>query len=363
MPLIILDGPDCCGKTTLAQKFKEKYKDKCTVTHLSYRMAGNMGLYHLAAVLHATRRQPDHFHVLDRSWISEEVYGHVYRAGPENRYFNRQLHRIILKYSGVYILCIPHDLQQYLDFYTHVYKDRDEMYDMDENVPRIWDCFQSIITANSEEKLQGYSGFLQSHKTTVEPFAAPHWMVYDMFNDSPEEMIEQSLLVQGDLFYRQLPPFNSSKNQNGGGHMYGTKLLLLGDQVNGKYNRCSYPFVDMGHCSSFLAQQLDLAGIAEEELLWMNVNTRGGNPELRLPEILRYLHMKSTPPAIVAMGNEATKALDKIKDNQLTVYTINHPQWYRRFKRHADLLAETLMNIRNDYDQSLLPKASKVYHH
>lgn len=365
MPLIILDGPDCCGKTTLASKFKEKYHDKCSITHLSYKMAGKMGLYHLAAILHATRKQPDRLHILDRSWISEEIYGHVYRNGPENLFLNRMIHRIALKYSAVYILCIPHDVNEYLQFFLDVYKERNEMYDMDDQVPRIWDCFQSIITANSNEKLQGYSGFLQSNKTTIEPFAAPHWMVYDMFYDNPEETIEHSILIASDLFYRQVPQFNSPKNQNGGGHAYGAKLLLLGDHSYGNYRRCNYPFVGAGSINQFLAQQLDLAGIAEEELLWMNVfNPNKGKKIEHLKYLFSFLACKSNPPWIVAMGSEVDEvSMEWAKKYGLESYLINHPAWYATFNNQTDLLAQTLMQMRNEYDQSLLPKESKAYVH
>ncbi len=80
--MIIIDGADCTGKTTLAKKFCEAMKGQ--YFHCSYAKDWNMETYH-RLMLHTAGKLEQSANipcVIDRWALSEAAYGKVFRNGP-----------------------------------------------------------------------------------------------------------------------------------------------------------------------------------------------------------------------------------------------------------------------------------------
>jgi len=106
--IIITDGPDACGKSTLQQAIVEKYG--AVSVHLTYpapEQYQNMFDYQLDELLKAIDLSAENLVVIDRHWISEMIYAKVFRGGspwPRMPYVMDALCR----FNGVlYILCMP----------------------------------------------------------------------------------------------------------------------------------------------------------------------------------------------------------------------------------------------------------------
>lgn len=71
--LLILEGPDCAGKTTLANSLKAYY------THATWSPTLNVYKHHMDILADCSYHESA---VVDRLWLSELIYGNTFRNGP-----------------------------------------------------------------------------------------------------------------------------------------------------------------------------------------------------------------------------------------------------------------------------------------
>lgn len=83
MNIIILEGCDASGKTTLAQKLMKAYPN-----HVYMHNAVTDDIYslHKNSVEAAIEASRHHLVIIDRLHLSEKVYGTVFRSGPSYDY-------------------------------------------------------------------------------------------------------------------------------------------------------------------------------------------------------------------------------------------------------------------------------------
>jgi GTPase SAR1 family protein len=106
--ILIFEGPDGVGKTTLINYFKKKVQ-KPFYMHL--RVHKNMLLWHTASARLAIRKQMEGKTVLiDRHWPSEQFYSYIRSKGPS--YNPRYLYNKLKERGAKYIWCIPEDKTQ-----------------------------------------------------------------------------------------------------------------------------------------------------------------------------------------------------------------------------------------------------------
>src|SRR6056300_1129132 len=78
--IIIFEGPDGVGKTTLVNHIKNKYKNSY---YMHLRVNKNMKLWHTASMrLAIKKKNQGKLVLLDRHWPSEQCYSYIYRDGP-----------------------------------------------------------------------------------------------------------------------------------------------------------------------------------------------------------------------------------------------------------------------------------------
>lgn len=107
--LLILDGPDATGKTTYAETFQRMFPNT-TYEHLTYIKDNRemfMANYRALLKAEACLRSGRSF-ILDRGWMSENIYSRVYRGGSGLSLHARILDRIIRRLGGLYIMATPH---------------------------------------------------------------------------------------------------------------------------------------------------------------------------------------------------------------------------------------------------------------
>jgi len=110
--LILLDGPDCAGKTTLANCIEAEVKRqgmKAVVRHLGKPEPGTCWRTHRAALLDYIKYMlhNDCVVIADRHFLSEMVYGDIYRDGSEYPHLAIYMDMLFDRYRALKVICCP----------------------------------------------------------------------------------------------------------------------------------------------------------------------------------------------------------------------------------------------------------------
>jgi thymidylate kinase len=139
-PIIVIEGPDGSGKTTLANQLCKELGAK--YVHLTYRWGSKMFDYHTAALFYVLRQAEHQPVVLDRWWPSEIIYADVFRGGSKWPLAYRLFEKAALLYGFTFINCLPQDKVEYLKHFDELQKKRLEMFN---NMEKIYDKYYDLF--------------------------------------------------------------------------------------------------------------------------------------------------------------------------------------------------------------------------
>jgi thymidylate kinase len=345
--IIILDGADCAGKTTLAKWFIQN----CGARYLHLKLYKDLFMHQVASYRLAERwASRGELVIIDRHWISELAYGDCLRHGVQNPISVRFLDRLFLRSAALTILCVPADSKKHLAYFKENKERRNEMFD-EVAVGKVIDYYQWLVgnqeEANFSHHVTDYAAVLRRslrHR--------PDFMVYDFEKDG------QDLNACGTFMLAQLARARKEQyiggldegTPNFCGHTFMAKSLLVGEMASG--DKILYPFSSRDSVLSsslWLNRALDVLDVSEHELCWVNALDRRLSQKetsIELQELTdrsayRWEH-------VVALGRTAARHLKwlGLKEDKDFV-KIPHPQWARRFKHfdhrwYTEILGEAL---------------------
>lgn len=167
---IIIEGPDCSGKSTLADKLTEKFPDHVYVhnslkdkKHVMRDAKGNiiMEVGDLFAA-HVTLVRNNPKIIIDRLWPSEIIYGHIFRDGNVE-YTAKEMRHIIEQYEPICVGCLPPK-----ETVQEKFNQRKETEDFD-TVDRVYDMYSKVFNECQEFKMFDYT------KDKTEDFIGKHF--------------------------------------------------------------------------------------------------------------------------------------------------------------------------------------------
>lgn len=302
--VVILEGPDGGGKTTFAKKLLAlplglSAERELQLVHCGPfdRVTDGLARLYVEAMLPALHGYADV--VLDRSWLSEGVYGPVFREGSRlPPYQVRMLERIALRCETQVVLCLP-PLER---------------------------CLQTFRERRGEEMLERESELTEVHGRYWRLESALPVRLYDFTatNASPTHVLA---LTQ--------PSAPHAVHVGSAGNLQ-APVVLVGEQFAEHKNQdplVQHPFVSFNRagCSAWLTEQLQ-GIVTEDQLLWVNADV--GDQALALL-ISRYRRK-----AVVGLGVQAHAALRRLG---VTFHSFNHPQHAKRFAHHAAYELITLL--------------------
>lgn len=289
--LIIVEGADRNGKTTLARAIAKKLAYKY-VHHGPPKWGADGYIEELLGI-----HQPT---VMDRSFIGEMVYGPMLRGDSclDDEQFITLL-RVAARLNTTVILA-----------------------EQDEYTQRKWHGTEKRVTMDQTKLARINFRYLR-------PKVEEYLKVLDYHACDLQDMVE---FIQGHrgLFEDSAywGKFHRGHRHQGIGNPLTMKLLLVGDQVNTNVTWRGLPF-DAGASAKYLNHCLNEANIQGSEVYLINSKNRKGK-ETDPSEIRSVLGWSSyVKPRAVALG--------KVADRWLTMHgidhaTLEHPQFRRRFK-------------------------------
>lgn len=127
--IILVDGPDAAGKTTLAEHLIEMNQGNGIILHATYRFKDKIPMYHGAILRKAIRLSKKTLVVIDRLHISEYIYAKVFRGGTKWPWQLPVFNQICKSLHIPIIICVPSSLEQGMEWFAKTKQERYEMFD------------------------------------------------------------------------------------------------------------------------------------------------------------------------------------------------------------------------------------------
>jgi thymidylate kinase len=270
--IIILEGPDGGGKTTLAEALRallSTSKMTHVIKHGPYKGVQSEDLSKIYFRSMTQALTYDDNVIMDRSWLSEPIYGHVYRGGANRVDMprRRMLERVALSRGAVVVHCQP-SFEKCAD--TFIERSDIEYLDTIEQLKLVY---------NEYEQLKQHTALPIIH--------------YDYTEDALSDLVQQ------------LHDKSYTNNHSGGGCFRQGNILMLcdkGPRTNVRASAAVVPFInfqDNDGPSRMLAETLEREGVTEDQIYWINTQSYLGTPTD--PGFINELK----PAKIFALGNNA----------------------------------------------------------
>ena len=314
-PVIILDGPDGVGKTTLARELCKQLSGK--YLHLGYRWKDRIFDYHTAAIRFASRSTVPV--VIDRWWPSEAVYSSVFRNGSAWPLQGRLADRIARKLGAVYVYCLPdkkHN-KRFEDLKNKRYEMYTDMQDVSNLFNKLW--YGDL----NHEDTGNYIDFLIRSGGVKDLDGNMYYKIseHGHYLDLYAEQVIDHCRVRQELQY---PPALLHNEWNLAGHLMGSEYLIVGEQVNPKSRELFWPFYEHKNSSLYLTECLHEADISEDKLMWCNAFDHTG-------EFNKHIGYLAEALKVVTLGGHAA---DAVTEHGIAIHKeLPHPSYVKRFKK------------------------------
>lgn len=273
--------------------------------------------YHLACLRRALRFAEHGLALLDRNWISEEVYAQFYRNGTKWPHQGRIVQKLFLKHGVMTVLCLLDEQQASEQVEKH----------------RVAGTYHSpqFLTRPADiakrYRQLYYGAQVNEPNTYVEDITSQHGFIqrsdclgyrFNIEGAEIDKFIDTLLSRLQAYRASQYQPALEFNTRNIAGHLATAKYLMVGDTVNyNDYKKC-WPFMSYTGSTLFMAEVMHDLKLKEEEFMWTNADC----PEQHVQQIV------AAKPSIriIALGNTAAKAV-----SGLPHVLVPHPSYGRRF--------------------------------
>ena len=233
--IIVLDGPDGVGKTTLAHKMCERFQAK--YLHLTYRWKDRIFDYHTAAIRYAARQNKPI--VIDRWWPSEAVYAKNYRQRSEWPLQGRLCDRIAKKFGVIYVYCLPESVESAVQNHAKLRDKREEMYD---DISGVAELYLKLWHGESTHLDDGQyidqlirTGGIKDFPDVID-YSIAKW------GNSMDLFIERVYELSKSWREQQYSPVLEYSNWGITGHAAHSKYIIVGDDFSKQYREMRWPF-------------------------------------------------------------------------------------------------------------------------
>lgn len=314
--LVLLEGPDGGGKTTLGRALEAldgyvyQHNGPPPVSERSvfwWQLRGLCPAVGRAEPLPPGDASPARW-VVDRSWPSEQVY-HQFAGRPDafDPLVHRMFERYLLGVNGAVVLCLP-------------------------SFNRAASAWQARAAVGGElvGDLAQFSTIYEHYVTWQATTSVPV-LRYDYEHHSMAAL-RAALAQLQSARHRNPAPHHLSGNAGD------ARLLVVGEQYNTSAAPPGGPFVPFageGRNGKFLSFELTHAGLTERDLAW--VNARQPNGDLTPHQVLSSFVRERDEVAVLTLGTTARQWAEAAVvqggcGSRVTLFSITHPAYHARFQ-------------------------------
>lgn len=289
MSVVIVEGPDGAGKTTLIDTLAPALK--AMRFHNGAFLGEKWIGHHYRRQLYRALLRPSRSLVIDRAWFAEPIYGRAMRGGANRvpAWERRGLERLALRTGAVVVRCLPE-----FDVCRRAWAAR---------------VVEGKEYLDKEAKLKAvHAGYAK-----LDPGPLP-MLTYDYTHNEPRDVL---------TWIKKQPSPPTVTRAPGLGRFAPRRVVALVGEAMNSHHVLDLPFVSekRGGSGPWIAQQLEDWGISEGSLYWVNAYFAGQPQQLSFLRLLK-------PLKVVALGAIADERLRLLRvDHEV----VPHPQYWKRF--------------------------------
>lgn len=280
--IIVLEGSEGTGKSTLAKELVKRFDGR--YIHCTYRWPDKMFTYHLAALHRAVKLSTKQLVILDRHWISELIYGSIFRNGSKWPESGRMFDRILKRFGALYIVCTSNP-QKYAEIFNKIKNERDELYKDTEKIARVNMSYLKFLYGDPSVTVSDYvtlitknNGFLchdnvLTYDIEVEGKRMPEFLSYICDRMNTSRLTIPSFALDSNIYNLLGNPARST-------------IVFVGDRINKEKRQIDYPWMAHKNSSLFFAKCLTELGYDESRFCYVNRGDRYGEKIIR--EVLAH---------------------------------------------------------------------------
>lgn len=323
--VIVLEGPDGAGKTTLAEHLCEKYDG--LYVHRTWSKTMDVWEHHTEGLRIAHDNYKDRLVVIDRLFPSEMIYGRSLRSGGQYGNHNaRSMDRVLMRMGAVIGLAIPEDVEYVKTVHARKFAQGLEHFDTVEDIAvRYVDWMNG-----STDPRYNIDGDLIEQQTAMGGYKALRndWVHYDVtqhgkhMNLVAERFAEKLQRRRDTQFLFALDP----TTPNVLGHKADAEYLIVGERVGDPTGWSRWPFYGNNRSSDYLNKNLHKILWEEKFAVWTNAWDEAN--------LLPRIYAERPDLKVVCLGLEAERRVRQLKIP--IYYTVSHPSYSMRFNHHGD---------------------------
>jgi len=320
--LILLEGPDGAGKTTLAEHICKRYNG--TYIHRTWSKTMDVWEHHTEGLRLANDYLAEgKLVVMDRLYPSEMIYGKAFRNGGQYGDYNaRSMERVFLRMAGVMVLAVPKNIEYIKAVHAEKFKKGLEHFD---SVSAVAERYVDWAYGSKDRPVDGDLVEQQSALGGFIHLNANYPLVYNVIEDGDymDDVADEIIARLEITRQRQFSAALDTNTPNVLGHKAMAKFLFIGERVGDPKGWSRWPFYGKRYSPDFLNRALHELRFNETHGAWTNAWDESNC----LPKIYAEApHLK-----VIPLGREAER-----RCNQLRIpihYSVPHPSYAMRFDR------------------------------